>query len=109
MNDSAQAIMSLGFFGAIAVTIRSVAQVWVKRLDVKQHAADSFDRDRPVASTAMEQRLARIETAVDAISLEVERISEAQRFAARLPAERDQRAIASLSQNAAAGRTITPH
>ena len=38
-------------------------------------------------SPATEDRLARIERAVDSIAIEVERISEAQRFTARLLAE----------------------
>ena len=38
-------------------------------------------------SAATEDRLARIEHAVDSIAIEVERISEAQRFTARLLAE----------------------
>jgi hypothetical protein len=37
----------------------------------------------------MEERLARIETAIDAMALEVERISEGQRFVTRLMAERE--------------------
>ena len=36
---------------------------------------------------AISARLERIETAVDSIALEVERISEAQRFSARLQSE----------------------
>jgi hypothetical protein len=36
---------------------------------------------------AINDRLGRIETAVDSIALEVERISEAQRFSARLQSE----------------------
>jgi hypothetical protein len=45
---------------------------------------------RPVAPrelSAINDRLGRIETAVDSIALEVERISEAQRFSARLQSE----------------------
>ncbi len=38
--------------------------------------------------SAMDARLTRIEQAVDAISVEVERISEGQRFTTRLVAER---------------------
>lgn len=37
---------------------------------------------------AMDERLRRIEHAVDAIAIEVERVAEAQRFAAKLLAER---------------------
>jgi hypothetical protein len=35
---------------------------------------------------AIDNRLARIETAIDAIAIEVERVSESQRFAAKLDA-----------------------
>lgn len=40
---------------------------------------------------AINARLERIETAVDSIALEVERISEAQRFSARLQSEQTHR------------------
>jgi hypothetical protein len=40
---------------------------------------------------AINGRLERIETAVDSIALEVERISEAQRFSARLQSEQSSR------------------
>src|SRR5262245_24206269 len=105
MNDAAQAVAAVSFFGSIAIAIRSIAQVWGKRLEARRDP-DGFDRER---SWAIEQRLARIEAAVDTIAVEVERISEAQRFAARLAAERDQRYVASLPQNATEGRTVTPH
>ena len=108
MNDAAQAVMAVSFFGSLAVAIRSVAQVWGKRLDA-QNRADDDNRDRLIPSTAIEQRLERIEAAVDTIAVEVERISEAQRFAARLAVERDQREIASLPPRASDPRTITPH
>lgn len=39
-----------------------------------------------------DSRLARLETAVDAIAVEVERISESQRFATKMMAERAQKA-----------------
>lgn len=109
MNNAAQAVMAVSFFGSIAVVIRSIAQVWGKRLDA-QARADNNDGERLLASGAVEQRLARIEAAVDTIAVEIERISEAQRFAARLAAaERDPRHIASVSSSATEARTITPH
>jgi hypothetical protein len=42
----------------------------------------------PRELSAINTRLERIETAVDSIALEIERISEAQRFSARLQSER---------------------
>ncbi|HXL85714.1 MAG TPA: hypothetical protein VN927_00805 [Gemmatimonadaceae bacterium] len=44
----------------------------------------------PRELSAINGRLERIETAVDSIALEVERISEAQRFSARLQSEQQQ-------------------
>jgi len=45
----------------------------------------------PRELSAINGRLERIETAVDSIALEVERISEAQRFSARLQSEQSLR------------------
>lgn len=44
----------------------------------------------PRELSAINGRLERIETAVDSIAVEVERISEAQRFSARLQSEQQQ-------------------
>jgi hypothetical protein len=66
-------------------------------------------------SHALEDRLTRIEHAVDAIAIEVERGSEAQRFTARLLAERlaaDAMALpatAGVAARDAHGRVLTPH
>ena len=49
----------------------------------------------PRELSAINGRLERIETAVDSIALEVERISEAQRFSARLQSEQAHRLPAS--------------
>lgn len=105
MNDAAQAVMAVSFFGSIAIAIRSIAHVWGKRLDAQNRA---HDRDHEQLTDSVEQRLMRIEAAVDTIAIEVERISEAQRFAARLAVERDQRQVASPSK-ATDARTVTPH
>jgi hypothetical protein len=50
-------------------------------------------------------RLARMEQAIDATAVEVERISEAQRFTTKLLVERGHPAVASESPR----RVITPH
>jgi hypothetical protein len=54
----------------------------------------------------MAQRLARIEQAVDATSVEVERISEAQRFTTKLLVERGHQVGAGDNPR---GRIVTPH
>ena len=98
MNDAAQAIVAVSFFGCIAVTVRSVASIWMKRLDVR----------RTTSLDALDQKLERIDTAIDAIALEVERISEAQRFTARVMAERDPGKLPQPGRPSD-GRVITPH
>ena len=47
----------------------------------------------PPASPEITARLERIEQAVEAVAIEVERIAEAQRFAAKLMAEQAQRSL----------------
>jgi len=53
----------------------------------------------------MTQRLARIEQAVDATAVEVERISEAQRFTTKLLVEKGHQGPAENVR----GRAVTPH
>jgi hypothetical protein len=53
----------------------------------------------------MGQRLARIEQAVDATAVEVERISEAQRFTTKLLVDKGHQAPAESSR----ARIVTPH
>jgi hypothetical protein len=74
-------------------------------------------RNTPTPSLDRDDRLHHLETAVDAIAIEVERISEAQRFVVGLLAESNQlrrgekadRAELSLPNNRAPGQTNTPH
>jgi hypothetical protein len=78
MDPDAPLIVAV--FGMIAVTILGVAKMWLQR---GTPADPAHKRLR-----AIEERLTRIEQAVDAIAIEAERISEGQRFATRLLTER---------------------
>lgn len=51
--------------------------------------ARQLDRTNPppIAPATVESRLARIETAIEAVAIEVERLGEAHRFISRFPAE----------------------
>lgn len=53
----------------------------------------------PRELTTINGRLERIEAAVDAIAVEVERISEAQRFAAKLQSEQQPRRLPGQSES----------
>lgn len=62
--------------------------------------------ERSLAASTIElrERLERIESAVEATALEVERVSEANRFVAKLLADRSSVPLPSRSE-----RVITPH
>ncbi|PYO08339.1 MAG: hypothetical protein DMD30_08495 [Gemmatimonadetes bacterium] len=80
------AIVAVALFGALAslaFSINAIARAWVARgRDEARLASETGG-----GATLAEARLARLEQAVDAIALEVERISEAQRFATKLLGE----------------------
>lgn len=59
-------------------------------------------------TTSIDDRLARVEQAVDAIAIEMERVGEGQRFLTKILAERTPQALAEGSA-AARPPTITPH
>jgi hypothetical protein len=73
-------------------------------------------RNAPTTSLEHDDRLHHLETAVDTIAIEVERISEAQRFMVGLLAESSQARKADraelplpVSSNRTPGQTNTPH
>jgi hypothetical protein len=87
--------------GALVVIVVGARWLWRKSSSVTPVDAPRMD----------DRRMERLETAVDAIAFEVERISEAQRFttqllAERLPARGDRAEIALAP---GAKRVITPH
>jgi hypothetical protein len=63
------------------------------------------ERKRPVVTDGLQERLDRIESAVESTAVEVERISEANRFMARLLADRSGVALPAGRPE----RVITPH
>ena len=80
-NEMIVALASMAMtFGTIVV----IARAWINRGRSQQGAASGASME-PVMD-----RLLRIEQTLDAVAIEVERISEAQRFATRLMAEREQ-------------------
>jgi hypothetical protein len=68
-------------FGLGAYFIRMISQIILKRLDLKRESLGS-------GGGAIGQRLERIEQAVEAIAIEMERVSEGQRFTTKLLADR---------------------
>jgi hypothetical protein len=81
MDDPAKVIVAVVFFTSVAYSIKAIAQAAVAH----RREGAKLERDSP--SPLSDARLARIEQAVEAIALEVERISEGQRFTTRLLSE----------------------
>ncbi|MBC7789393.1 MAG: hypothetical protein H7Z74_05585 [Anaerolineae bacterium] len=79
MSDNELAAF-ITFFITSGITISMLAIAWSRRGDRKA--------GRSLPNVASDERLARIEQAVDAIAIEVERISEGQRFTTKLLSER---------------------
>jgi len=80
--DPGKVLVAISFFGAIALSIRAIAAAVVRVAEIR---AGEGRKDVPSETSA---RLERIEQGLDAIAIEVERISEAQRFTTKLLAER---------------------
>ena len=97
MGEYSEAIvltaMVLGGTFVASRLIDAVAQFIARRRDLSLRERD----------TALEQRLARMESAIDAIAIEVERAGELQRFAARLQHDPSSVGPGSLA------RPLTPH
>lgn len=74
-----EVIAFLGMVAGSTIVLVSFARAWVRRLEIK-------NRQRP--PIAADERLDRLEQAVDAIAVEVERISEGQRFVTKLLTDR---------------------
>jgi hypothetical protein len=80
--NPAGAIIALGACATVAIVVVSIGQAYVKGLELQKRARE------PQMPPDVQDRMSRIEQAVDAIAIEVERMSEGQRFTTRLLAER---------------------
>ena len=82
MNELSPFLVPIAMFVMVGVTVifYPVTRAWARRMDA--------EAQRSGVGPEVHARLERIEQAVDAIALEVERISEGQRFTTRLLAER---------------------
>ncbi len=76
--------MTLAFFFTVAICVIGlpIARAYARRMD-RSHAIP----DRAGSDPELTQRFARMEQAVDSIAIEVERISEGQRFTTKLLSE----------------------
>lgn len=86
MLDEDVLFVLMFFLTIIIVSIGwPLARAWARRID-RQSAA-------PKVPSEVTERLARMEQAIDSMAIEIERISEGQRFTTRLLAERSPAAL----------------
>lgn len=90
-------ILALGCFTGIVIA-------WIKRrgTPLQVHGADLLNRLDAIAA-----RLARVDESVDTMAVEIERISEAQRFTARILVERA--GNAAIPEKSLPIASTTPH
>lgn len=93
-------IVAVGAFIAGVVIVKTIAETILRLRDQNRRGSNS------AASAVSDERIARIEAAVEAIAIEVERISEGQRFTTRLLSEQHQPVQAFLPKP---GKFDTPH
>jgi hypothetical protein len=100
MDDPAKVVITLSLFGSVAYSISVIAKAAI----AGRKGGSRLDTD--AAPPLTEARLERIEQAVEAIALEVERISEGQRFTTRLLSEQSRPANKPLQPHVAANTPI---
>ena len=98
MDDPGKVIVALGFFGTVTYIVRLLV--------LRVFGDGKASRSGLVVD---EDRMARLEQAVEAISLEVERISEGQRFTTKLLSDRAAADPVRGIQPSEPPRRITPH
>ncbi|HEV8449030.1 MAG TPA: hypothetical protein VGQ44_19495 [Gemmatimonadaceae bacterium] len=103
MNNETAYIAIMSVIGVVAF---GTTLKFVLRLIELRH--ERLTRNPPGALVDLTARLDRIENAVETTALEVERISEANRFMAKLLAERNA-APGAVPSPAKSERVITPH
>ena len=100
MTDPGKVIVAMSFFATLT---------YIVRLIVLRAPWPSSGERRSTSSVVVdEDRMARLEQAVEAIALEVERISEGQRFTTKLLSERAAGERLPVAPTPEAGR-VTPH
>jgi hypothetical protein len=100
MDDPAKVILGLSFFASVAYSISAIAKAAVA------HRREGARLESGSTTPLAEARLARIEQAVEAIALEVERISEGQRFTTKLLSEQSRPAPKPLQRQVSGNTPI---
>ncbi|HKY96661.1 MAG TPA: hypothetical protein VJL35_02290 [Gemmatimonadaceae bacterium] len=84
LGEPAVVMLGMSMFACVTYTVKIIANTIVKSREADRRISE-------VSNAPMSDvRLARLESAVEAIAIEVERISEGQRFTTRLLSEQHQ-------------------
>jgi hypothetical protein len=90
MNDALPLFALAAAISSVALVVRTAGRLWLRARELEANASMSISADAAAHITAflaqIDARLARLEESVDVTGIEVERLAEAQRFAARLQA-----------------------
>jgi hypothetical protein len=96
-----------GIAGGIAAVVGFVAAWAGAQFGARRAARLAAEEALGSAGLGLDRNLSQLTQAVDAIALEVERLSEGQRFTARLLSERPAMSVTPKQDSPA--RVITPH
>jgi hypothetical protein len=104
---STDAIEALSFFFGTAAALWAAAYAWTQWL---KHRFDG-ERPQPLPHSVDTERISRLEGAVEALAVELERIGEGQRYTVKLLEERLPKAVGPgrASQPGESGHVVTPH
>ena len=104
-----RAVMAVALFGCVASVTWSATIAWVHWL--RHKSAESLPPSLNGTLSPDNERLAQLESAVDVLSVELERMAEAQRYTIRLLDERLPAQIPAASRQSSSdrGRSVTPH
>jgi hypothetical protein len=101
MSDPGKVIVAVSFFGTVAYVVRLLV--------LNARAVMSRGSSTTQSIVVDDDRMTRLEQAVESIALEVERISEGQRFTTKLLADRAQADLLRAVSPADPNRHRTPH
>jgi len=100
-------LVLFGIAGGIAAVLGFVAAWAGAQFGARRAARHGAEEVWGSAGLGFDRNLSQLTQAVDAIALEVERLSEGQRFTARLLSERIAMSVTPKQDNP--GRVVTPH
>lgn len=103
---STDSILAICFFSTLACTACAAAYAWTRWL------AHRYDAQKLAPPSKIDtDRIAQLEQAIETLAVELERIGEGQRYAAKMLDERLPQRLAAgrLAEGKEGGRIVTPH